>query len=672
MPQMTSPTSEPMSAGGMNTRGGVTPPYTPKLGALDLNSDESGDSVRSFDSAPMKENHLYVPINLSTDQYAGVEPAKLTQDDIDLLISIRNLFAFLGGQPLVATHKYPTVLRIFQSVAEQLAKFEFTNMDGTTFGEAATSSFASYIDELRLADVRTSPEKTVEALVLGETMRSLELYNEAFAHAAGKFPAIQEVNPHLFGMVSSITRNRLDRSAMDLFIRQESINNRLIEFEFPSIFSGTAGSTSSDESKIVNFKTWKASFMGFRKHVHTYYKDLYGSWPPKASSKKNGSSVGGLNRLVLQGLYTDFSTLYDLLVDRTALTTRAMDQPDEPEPLDTSNVAISTVRQVLSEYDRSSPPVQPPVPFDVPLLPSRAAIDASYMTLSPKDKHKADQTRLKDYESLLCLAKAHNQDVDSAKTQNPFVKSFVEMEAKLAKSCTAPEIAEQRIGHWLFLYAVLQSLPMLVVDAPRLMFTEGVEYFLCQPPKGGAPWAEEGQGVKRAWYGVAGGQGMVSLPSDIVEYGIEAVYGRSHCWQKAEIWLEQLNGPEAIPEGAPESPLTPPPGFGGSIARPESSGSDRSNMSNNDAGSLGSRRSTLSPGMNIRGNRSSVALGLEQLPLPSNFGDSRPRAQSRASSSGTGSLATPATAGGMKSFDDILGAIGSPKEDGKKKKKGKK
>lgn len=569
-----------MSADGtvMSPRGGVTPPYTPKLGALDFNSEGSNDSLRSFDSSPMRENHLSIPINLSTDQYIGAGPAMLTQDDIDLLVSIRNLFAFLTGQPLVATHKHPTILKVFLSVAALLKQFEFSNMDGTTFGEAATSSFASYIDELKLADVRTSPEKTVEALVLGEHMRSLELYNEAFAHGAGKFKTIQDVTPQLYNMVSSTTRNRLDRSSMDLFIRQESVGNRLADFDFPSIFSGTAGSTSSAESKIVHFKAWRNHFTGFRKHVHTYYKDLYGSWPPKASSKRNSYTEGGLNRLVLNGMYADFSMLYDLLVDRTALTDRTLDQQETPDA-DLSNANISALRRILSEYDRSSPPVQPPVPFDVPLVPSRASIQANYTLLSPKDRHKSDNTKLKDYESLLCLAKAHNQDIEFAKTQNPFVKSFVEMEAKVAKGCTAPEIADQRFGHWLFLYAVLQSLPMLVVDAPGLMFTEGVEYFLCQPPKGAAPWAED-QGVKRAWYGVPGGQGMVSLPSDVVDYGVEAIYNRSHCWKKAEIWLSALNGPEPIPEGLPHSPLTPPPGFGSDLARPPSSaGSDASHYS---------------------------------------------------------------------------------------------
>lgn len=99
------------------------------------------------------------------------------------------------------------------------------------------------------------------------------------------------------------------------------------------------------------------------------------------------------------------------------------------------------------------------------------------------------------------------------------------------------DLVDQRIGYWLFLYVVLQSLPILVVDAPGLNFTEGVEgveYFLCEPPMGNPPWVEDRQ-VRKMWYEITGGGGrVVELSADAVMFSVEATYHRSHCWLAAQ------------------------------------------------------------------------------------------------------------------------------------------
>ena len=91
---------------------------------------------------------------------------------------------------------------------------------------------------------------------------------------------------------------------------------------------------------------------------------------------------------------------------------------------------------------------------------------------------------------------------------------------------------------------VLQALPMLALDAPGLKWTQGVEYFLCEPPRGGVPWANgnaqvAGAGSGRTWFSISESGGVVNLPSDIVEHGVEGIYRRSHCWVMAEHWTAQ-------------------------------------------------------------------------------------------------------------------------------------
>ncbi|KAM0564204.1 hypothetical protein ACHAPJ_000413 [Fusarium lateritium] len=554
-------------------------------------------------------------------------PGQESQPDLDRLIAIRNLFAFLTGQPLVGTKARPSNYHAFLEIAALLEEFGFTSFDGTTFGDAVDLSFGFYMDQHALADCRHSREKTLEALILGERMRSADLYNEAFAHAAGKYAAIMELKLPLFQQVSPKTRVSLERAHLDLLNRQHSANLHLEQFDFPALFSGIANSTSMSELRSVRFKVWRNSFTKMRNFALSYYKTAFGNWPPKASSKKNPFSESGLNRLVLKVLYSDMCALYDLLVDRTNRTSRIMDEV--PELSNESDKMISSaLRNIMSEFDRSKPPVLPPIPYDCPQLPTATSILETYDTLSSKKQAKFDKG-IKEHELILILNKAYNYDTNSTKV--PFLDKFKEFELREARGKTPQDFADQRIGYWLFLYVVIQSLPVLVVDAPGMQYTEGVEYFLCEPPLGNPPWVPDQQ-VKKMWYEVAGGGGLVELSQDAVLFSVEATYHRSHCWLAATQWEE--NGgtghtSQAVAE--PPSPLqpprsmfldnedfvpTPPPSFGNGYNTPPSPiGSPANSL----------RPRTHSPGGN-RANqawRSSIALGLEPVPLqpPSPFGE---------------------------------------------------
>lgn len=632
-----------------------TPPYTPKTSTRDSQSSQSdsdgiGESLKSLDGLHdgPREVHLYFPTGLTSDGN------QLSPQETQILVDIRNLFAFLTSQPLVGTPVCPTVFRIFISIGAMLTKFDFNNIDGSTFGEAATASFDFCLDELRLADVRTSREKTIEGIILGESMRCASLYTESFTHAVGKYSSVKDRTYSLFDEISPPTLASLERASLDLASKQAAVNNRLLDFDFPSVFAGFAASTTSEESKFVRFKAWKANFMSMRKFIHQYYKDLHGQWPPKASSKKNAFVVGGLNRLVLKGLYADLCSLYDLKADRTQLTPRSNDSSDEE--LKTGDPIDAALRLLLSEFDRSSPPVAPPIPYDVPLIPSITTVEPRSHQLSDKERNKLRTRKLKEYETTLILTKTHNVDSDH---ETPFLKAYKKFEAKEAKGKNSLDLIDQAYGHWVFIYVVLQSLPLLVVDVSGLRYTEGVEYFLCQPPSGRLPWVEEAP--KTAWYGVQGGQHVVALPSHLVENGIEAVYRRSHCWTVADKWIGNANGDDIMQDNflAPQlSPLAPPPGFGeGFGTRPMSRGRDDGG---NELAVPGSRdRSSQS-------KRQSIALGLERLPIPTGQDwspvqtpgsrASSPAAYSRRVSSMHGG-GTPLSVDSGATFDQILGTM---------------
>jgi hypothetical protein len=628
----------------INMRKPATPPYTPTMAAQDnlTSSDGSAESISSLGETT-KESHLYFPSSVNNTLQ---NPQQFSQEH-DRLVSVRNLFAFLMGRPLVATKNTPSVFSVLCVIANHLKELEFSNVDGSTYGEAVTTSLSYYIDNLGLKAVARSREKTLEGIVLGERLRCMELYNEAFTHAVGKYQAVHDMKSPVWDLITLNTRNRLERAFMDLSQRQQSVQLRLSDFEFPSLFAGFAASTSSAASKPVRFKAWKSSFLVLRRHILSYYKDLYGDWPPKAKSKKNNFSVSGLNRLVLKTLYADFCKLYDLLVDRESLTNRSMDVREalpESESESESEQAASALRTVESEYDHSSPPVQPPVPFDIPKVPTVATLDPRYNEYTPKARQQAETRKLHTHESILILTKSHNLDSD---IPTPFLKAFRALEEKEAKGKTAQDLADQRYGYWLFVYVVLQALPMLVIDAPGLQHTDGVEYFLCQPPKGGAPWTEDANVLRRAWYGVAGSSGVVELPSDVVDHGVEAIYRRSHCWVAAEKWLEAGYCPPSIDhgqqdldlngnsrDGNPRRANVQRDTTGAAVRRYQDRSVDRqgrplSTVAESIAGSPVNKRGTLSPSTqypstrprahSASNHRRSIAFRLEQLPVPPGY-----------------------------------------------------
>lgn len=652
----------------------------------------SGSASNASAGDAPKEYHLYFPIS------ATVADPELSAQDIQALVDVRNLFAFLTGQALVATRACPTLFQIFLGISELLKKFEFSNLDGSSYGKQASDSFLFYVNGLRLGDVRDSGEKTIEALILGERMRCPDLYNEAYTHVVGKYSSLRNMNGPLFNQLSDVTRKRLERSHHDLSQRQASADLRLSSFEIPSLFAGIATSTSSAEAKFVRFKQWKNEYFSMRKEVISYYKDLYGQWPPKPN-KKNSFIEGGLSRLVLKGLYADLCDLYDLLVNREMVTTRGIDASDDQ---DTSAVdpTATALRKLLAEFDRCYPPVLPPIPFDVPKVPTMATIDPKYATLGPKNKHKLDNRKLKPNERTLILMKSYNP-VDGLGPAQPFIQMYRAFEEKESAGKSCLELTDMRYGHWIFLYSALQSLPLLAVDAPGLQYTDGVEYFLSQPAMGNLPWVDEGETVRREWYGIAQSGGVVSLPADIITHGVEGVYRRSHCWTVADRWVAanpdspRSTSPvmdELVPPPRSMSPLAPPPGFGGGElgVRPSArSGEARPRPRVRTQGLAPDDQRSRSR----QSQRSSIAFGLERLSIPSGLEARSPSAMTpvsigspvgsrRASPAGmlydekdrrvsSYSTARPSTAKSEVTFDAILQGWNPPEQTKEKKGKGK-
>ncbi|PGH35416.1 hypothetical protein GX50_01754 [[Emmonsia] crescens] len=643
-----------------------SPPVHNQTGSLedDRSSSFSRTSGEYSVDEPVQQLHLYVPVPLDSD--LSNQNCALLDADVDMLVVFRNLFAFLTGQSLIATPGTPSIFDIFMELSGLLSKFEFTNLDGSGFGETATSSFATYCDELSLYDVLKSPEKILEAIILGERMKFFPLYRQGFIHGVGRQEDIELLKIAKYDIISGPSWEQLVKSSRELKSQLKIIHDKLDDFHFPSLFAGIANSNTLNGAKQVRFKNWKNAFLAFRKDVKSYYEKRFGDWPPKAGSDKHQFGNGGLNRLVLQELYGDFANSYDMLVDRTSLTTRKVDMGMVDEG-DSTDPQVLALRQVMSEYDRSTPPIQPPIPFDLPLMPT---LPSSRRKMDPK-KERTRKLTSGEANEILFGSYNHTHDKPTA-----FFENFMRFERVHAKDKTSDELADNRCGQWLFMYAVLQSLPKVVIDARDVRFTDGVEYFLCMPPRGGMPWCRDDSKSGRMWFGVADGSGVVNLPNDSVTNAPDSAYRRSHCWEAAMKWAnqQQMLSPVMLDdsdeaEKQRQGQYQYPTSSVGGIAPPPPPLSSTGSSSDRQPTPLvtpGSHTPPLvtipvprehSPGRHpgLRGgNRASIYMGLEALPLPPSVmpfdSSSRPKSHNP-----------------TMSFDDILKSM--PQNNSQKPKK---
>ncbi|KAF8243098.1 hypothetical protein K440DRAFT_637799 [Wilcoxina mikolae CBS 423.85] len=465
-------------------------------------------------------------------------------DRLQRLIEARNLFAFLSRAPLVASQKKALPFDIFSKIFVQLNFQE--DMTARKI-QLAEGHLQTYIDELKLDDIRNDDDAIVEALVMGEMWHSVRLYHEGFIHASGRWADIDN-HPGL-QMVSATTISRLDRAHIDLHqIRLVNIKNRIPNFEFPSVWVG--------EGRYPEYKSWRNGYDRMRSLIMHHMKYVFGSWPPKAGKHGKGggsTETGGLNRIVLKRLYDDVCCVYDLTVDREWLhgerihfegTQGSSDGEESGDGKDRNERHRKTMRTIMGEFDKSSVPVQPEIPFDLPRLPYRLS--------STTRKKKVGlfarfSKKFKSEEISEVLQNSYNPDAVQQYSDSHLVKSFMEMEREFGLNKTIEDLINARRGAWIFIYCLLQSLVLVVVDGQGLRYGEGVEYFLCENVKGISPW-EKGSNRRQTrmsglWVNGPGGillnsSGMSSAinlginPDD----EIEMTYRRSHCWEAAEDW----------------------------------------------------------------------------------------------------------------------------------------
>ncbi|KAJ6256877.1 hypothetical protein Dda_8747 [Drechslerella dactyloides] len=418
----------------------------------------------------------------------------------------RNFFALLFNRSLVGSTFGQTLL----DLAERMDLYMPPGHDNV-------EDLLRYLTRKEFDDVRNVPDLAAGMLIFAEKYRLADLYKESFVHCVGMMNRLELSLD--YQQISPITRAHLDRANLNIQVRTDKCDNLLVhgQFAFNDIWPHMS----------AGYPPARHAFDRFQKFLVKHYQNRFGSWPPA------GEKFG---RLLYQQLQRDFDALYDFLVDKdvmwepaapssssasTSSTHRATGAHKLMNPYKQEFRADDNSLQftdILLSFDRSNK--YPHIPHPYPLVPEVKTTTAIRTNKQSNffGKRTVNTDKTIEKENALALIQATNLDALYTSPNNSLVAAYQLME----KSDRAIEIDphDARKGRWLLIYAILQTLATITVDAPDLKWTENVDYFLCAPLKGLPPWEQQPQSSRSG------------EEDDFCQY-------RSHCWTVPFHWNSQ-------------------------------------------------------------------------------------------------------------------------------------
>ncbi|KAK6527340.1 hypothetical protein TWF281_010522 [Arthrobotrys megalospora] len=421
----------------------------------------------------------------------------------------RNFFAILFNRSLVGSSFGQTLL----DLAERMELYMPPGHDNI-------GDLLRYLTRKEFDDVRNMPDLAAGILMFAERYRLTDLYRESFVHCVGMMNRLELLSD--YQQISDITRILIDRASLHIQVRSENCDNLLVhgQFSFPEMWPHMS----------AGYPPARHAFDRFQKFLAKHYQGRFGSWPP------GGEKYG---RLLYQQLQRDFNALYDFLVDRDVMW--------EPMPPHSSSASTSSSNRaagaqklinpykqdfraddaslqftdIIISFDRNSKNKYPHIPHPYPLVPDVKTTTAIRTNKQSNffGKRNANADKTIEKENALALIQATNLDALYTSPNNSLVAAYQMME----KSDRTIEIDphDARKGRWLLIYAVLQTLATITVDAPGLKYTDNVDYFLCAP-FGRPSWEQQPQSSR-------GGE-----EEDYCQY-------RAHCWTVPYQWNSQAS-----------------------------------------------------------------------------------------------------------------------------------
>jgi hypothetical protein len=419
-------------------------------------------------------------------------------------VAIRNFLAILHGKPIVGVDLY-VMLSTLHSQIQVMYDLDLGDRPTTPPNERSVQMITNYMAQHGIDNVRNDTRHALALLAWAEqdNVRWRQGYLECFTHLAGAItPQIEESSD--FRRLSIVTRRNLGIAAKTLQLRVMEAEEKLASFDFADLWK--------DTSKLTNNPVYQ-SYQSFRQFLINHYGRIYGSWPPPSQDT-------WLNRKTVLAMQNDFGSLYDYLVDRDVCwnpreerASRKWEMQHRKTDEFEADLPELGITDMLVMYDAKAGYAHIPHPY--PLLPREVSKSGkekekrNFFSSLKKDKTK-DVT--KDAKAHLQLSIVFSDATNIEKLDVNFngstlIDRFEQFELTTDLKAVTPR--EARLGRWVLLYGILQTLSTLSVDVQGLKHTEGVRYFLCTDLKRCPEWVTNGQ----------------------AEF-LEASQHRSWCWQR--------------------------------------------------------------------------------------------------------------------------------------------
>ncbi|KAI9149117.1 hypothetical protein HJFPF1_11165 [Paramyrothecium foliicola] len=465
-------------------------------------------------------------------------------------LTTRNVFALLYHSSLVG-------LTLHQALADLQSRLETYMPPGTD----NVGQIINYLTARGIDDARNDPETAIGLLAWSEAaeVRWDEGWRESFLHCAGMHTELEHCAD--FRHTTPITRALLERACLETQLRVQTAEERLADLSFGDMWSVASG------------PAW-ASGERLRKMLLAHYTRVYGTWPPQpmltSSSARQQQSAHGqdeaaeeedtwLTRTVAMNLQRDFGALYDYLVNRDIMWDVSEARSGRKWMLVSesgnrsfeADMAEMPITDMLIEFDNKLR--FPHIPHPYPLIPESIPPVMSPTTGSggffgrkastPGLDAKAQAggaggARAGAMERRVHLAYTESTNIyalGSDFTQSDLIDAFVRFEKSDKIGEVDPAIA--RLGRWVLIYGILQTLASVSVDAPGVRYRDGVAYHLNPRLKGTKipPWKGNGAAGSSAsaasllTAGANAGGGGAGNPE-------EASHELSHCWVVPRTW----------------------------------------------------------------------------------------------------------------------------------------
>jgi hypothetical protein len=416
-------------------------------------------------------------------------------------LATRNVFALIYNASLVGTTLHDAL----------------TDLDSRLRHPHATKTLVNYVRDRAVDDVRADPASAVSLLAWAESpgVRWAAGWAETFTHCVGMLSHVRHCAE--YSALAPPTRALLDSAYAEMHARIRAAQKRLADFDCTDMWEclPEASTRSAFEAR--------AAAIRFSIFLRAHYSRACssGTWPPP---DPEGSDTW-LTRRIVRALHADFSALYDFLVDsqvvwdtdearsgrkhllvrRPASDGRSDGGNDSPDIFDADRDSEIPLTDAFIAFDNRYR--FPHIPRPYPLVPE-SIFPEPCSPSDPSSSHSPRSASSVERRMLFAYTEATNTSLmpSSHASPPPLVSAFCRFEKVDLLGRTDPAVA--RLGRWTVIYAALQALASVAVDAPHVRYTRDVVYHI-------SPRLE----------------GLEGVPEWVFEGWEDTSHVESHCWR---------------------------------------------------------------------------------------------------------------------------------------------